>query len=373
MLHIREILPAHHTLRDFVRFPLTLYKNDTKFVLPPVEQQVRGLLGRHNALISNGVQCFLMAYDGERPVGRLLAGIDFRVIQRLGERRGYISLFECVDDQEAANALFNAAKAFLKLNSITSIIGPSPTMFDDFGTGLLVQGFDTPSTFLSPYNPPYYARLFEAAGFEKHLDHYAYNMPLDRLDAPRYESVLHRAGKRFGYTVENINLRRDLKRRSREFARVIAESTPPEWGALPPTSETLYRELSKIRSILWPEYVLMAYARERPIGLLMLVPDCNPILRGLKGRMFPIGTFRMIFARSYIRTMRTVMLYVVPDFQNKGVETVLIHRAFEAGKANGIRQAEASMINENNLKMQLGVEKLGGRISKVYREYRLEI
>ncbi len=373
MLHVREILPARHTLREFVRFPLILYKDDPKFVLPPVEPQVGGLLGRHNALISNGVQCFLMAYDGERPVGRLLAGIDFRVIQRLGERQGYISLFECVDDQVVANALFDAAKAFLKLNGITSIIGPSPTMYDDFGSGLLAEGFDAPPMFLSPYNPPYYARLFETAGFIKHRDYFAYDMPMERLDDSRYESVLRRAGKRFGYTVENVNLKRDLKRRSRELARVIAESTPPEWGTLPPTSEALYRELKLVQGVLWPEYVLMAYAGDRPIGLLVLVPDCNPILKGTKGRMFPVGTFRTLFTRSYIRTLRTVMLYVVPEYQNKGVETVLIHRAFEAAKANGVRRAEASMINEMNLKMRLGVEKLGGRVTKVFRQYRLEI
>lgn len=373
MLHVREIAPTHSTLRDFVKFSLDLHQNDPNYILAPVEQQVRGLLGRHNALISNGVQNFLMAYDGEKPVGRLLAGIDFRAIQRLGERQGYISLFECVDDQSAANALFDAAKAFLKLNGITSIVGPMPAMFDDFGVGLLAEGFDTAPTFLSPYNPPYYEKLFVNAGFVKWMDHYAYDLPLSKLDDGRYESVLWRAGKRFGYTVENIDLKRDLKRRSREIARVIAESVPTEWDVLPPTSETLYRELKRVKRVLWPEYALMAYKEERPIGVLLLVPDLNTILRGLKGRMFPVGTFRMRFARSRIKRVRTVMLYVVPEFQNKGVELVMINRAMEAARQNGIEYAEASMINEKNLKMRLSTEKLGGKVSKVYRQYKLEI
>ncbi|MCL1964324.1 MAG: hypothetical protein FWF69_04605 [Firmicutes bacterium] len=373
MLHVREILPARSTLRDFALFPQTLYQNDPNFVLPPVGQQVRGLLGRHNALISNGVQCFLMAYDGEKPVGRLLAGIDFRAVQHLGERQGYISLFDCVNDQAAANALFDAAKAFLKLNGITSVVGPSPAIFDDFGLGLLAEGFDSAPTYLSPYNAPYYAALFEGYGFIKHRDHYAYDLPLDGVQDGRYESVLRRAGKRFGFTVENVNLRGDLKRKTRDMARVVAESIPPDWRMRAPTSESLYRELKRVRNVLWPDYVYMAYKGSRPIGLLLVIPDLNPILRGLKGRMFPVGTFRMLFNRSYIRRLRTVMLYVVPDFQNKGVEAAMIHRTFEAARRNGVRYAEATMVNEQSLKTQLAVQRMGGKVTKVYRQYRLEI
>ncbi len=373
MLHVREIAPTQSALRAFVRFTLTLYKNDPNYVQQPVEQHVRWLIGRRNALMQNGVQCFLMAFDGDKPVGRLLAGIDFRAIQRYGERQGYISLFECVDDQNAANALFEAAKVFLRLNGITSIVGPTPPMFDDFGTGLLADGFGAPATFLCPYNPPYYEKLFLAAGFEKYRDHFAYDLPLEKIEDSRVESVLLRAGKRFGYTVENVNLRHDIKRRAREFARVIAEATPPEWEMLPPTAETLYRELKRVRGALWPEFALAAYAGERPVGLLLVLPDVNPILRGLKGRVFPVGTFRMLFARSYIKRMRTAMLYVVPEYQNKGVEAVMIHRALDAARRSGIKTAEATMIHEKNLKTQLGVEKLGGKVTKVFRQYRLSI
>lgn len=373
MLHVREIAPTQAALRGFVRFPLSLYKDDPSYIIPSVEQQVRGLLGRHNALITNGVQTFLMAFDGERPVGRLLAGIDYRAPQQPDGRQGYISMFECVDDQAVADALFNAAATFLRLNGIVSVVGPNPTLFDDFGTGLLVEGFDQPPSFLSPYNPPYYAGLFEGAGFVKYRDHYAYDLPLDNIRDERYASVLTRAGKRFGYRVENVDLGHDLKVRSREFARIIAESTPAEWDVVPPTSETLYRELKRVHRVLWRDYVLVAYAGERPIGLLVVIPDFGPMLRGLRGHMFPVGTFRMIFRRSYVKRLRTVMLYVVPEYQNKGVEAVMIHRALAAARENDIHQAEASMVNEHNLKLQLGIERLGGKIQKTHRQYRKEL
>lgn len=369
MLHVREIVPSRSTLRDFVRFPLSLYRDDPNYIIPSVEQQVRSLLGRHNAIITNGVQAFLMAYDGDQPVGRVLAGIDFRTAPRDGGRQGYISMFECIDSQQVADTLFKAAESFLKLNGIARMVGPHSTFLDDFGVGLLAEGFDSMPTFLTPYNPPYYARLFEDAGFERQNDYYSYGLPLDIFRDERYESVLRRAGKRFGYIVENVNVQHDLKRRAREFARVIAESTPGEWNALTPTSEVLYRELKRIKQVLWPEYTLMAYAGERPVGLLLAIPDFNPLLKGLKGHMFPVGTFRMMFHRSYIKRMRSAMLYVVPEYQSKGVEAMMITRALSAARASGIRQAEASMVNEHNLKLRLSVEKLGGKVDKIHRQY----
>jgi GNAT superfamily N-acetyltransferase len=373
MLHIREIAPTRRALMDFVRFPLTLYAKDARYVPIPPWEQASALLGRHNALRANGVQCFLMAYDGQRPVGRLLAGIDFRAMRQGDEKPAYLSLFECEDNQAAADLLFDAAKAFLKGNGATVVIGPNPALYGEFGVGLLAEGFDQAPMYLSPYNPPYYPRLFEAYGFTTYHNHFAYEMPMDRLPDARYESVLARAGKRFGYRVENVNLRTDLKRRTRQIARVVAESMPPPWEALPPTYETLYRTFKHIQLGLWPDYTLMAFAGDRPVGVLIAMPDMNAVMRGLAGRIFPIGTFRMIFLRSYLRRVRTAMLYVVPEYQNKGVEAVMAHRALEAARRSGIQYAEASMVDERNLKLQLGIDKLGGKVTKVFRQYRMEL
>ncbi len=372
MLHIQEIAPTRKAMRAFVRFPLTLYRNDPHYVQPLVEQQVRALLGRRNALVSNGVQCFLMAYDGDRPVGRLLAGIDFRLIQRLGRRQGYISLFECIDDQAAANALFDAAKTFLKLNGITSVVGPSPAAFDDFGRGLLLDGGGAPPTVLSPYNPPYYARLFEGYGFSRHSDCFAYDLPLERMADSRYDDVLRRAQQRFGYHVEHVDVRRDLKRYARTFARIIAESVPSDWEGMPPTAERLYYEFKNIRSLLWPDYLIIAQAGQRPIGFLAALPDYNALLRRVR-RHLPPFRWLALAGRPHVERLRAVMEYVVPEYQNKGVEVSMVALAAEAARRNGVSSVEGSMIDEQNLKGRLTMEKLGGTVCRVYRQYRLNL
>lgn len=374
MLHVREIEPTYNGLRAFVRFPLRLYRGDPNHAQPVIGHQIRRLLGRRNATIVNGVQCFLMAFDGDTPVGRVLAGIDFRDLQRSGERRGYVSLFECVDDQSTANALFDAAKTFLKLNGITSIVGPYPAMFDDFGKGLLVEGFEAgPPALLSPYNPPYYTRLFEGYGFRKERDYLSYKMPIETFDESRYESVLVRAMQRFGYEVKNIDVHLALKKRSREIARVIAESIPAEWDILPPSAEQIFAEFKYLRYIIVPEYVIFAYAGARPVGILIAVPDYAKLLRAFRGRLLPFGWLYFLIGRGRFDRLRAVMQYVVPEYQNKGVEAAMAHRVYEAAVRNGVRVLEGSMVDERNLKGRLMLEKAGGQPDRKYRQYRIDI
>ena len=47
--------------------------------------------------------------------------------------------------------------------------------------GLLIDGFDSPPTFMMTYNPPYYARLIENYGFRKTQDLYAFWGHIDML------------------------------------------------------------------------------------------------------------------------------------------------------------------------------------------------
>ena len=372
MLYVKEISQTRSDLQNFVKFPTAIYKNDPNYVPLSSSRQIRMLLGRRNTLLTNGVQCFLMAYEGRRALGRLLIGIDFRSIQKTGKRQGYISLFECVNDQTVADALFTSALSFLKANAVTSVIGPAPALFACFDTGLQVKGFQNASSYLSPYNPPYYAGLFEKFGFHKYKDYHAYDLPVTALETKEYENVLQRAGNRFGYRVDHVNLQKELRQYTRAFARIIAESTPVEWEAVLPTAETLYRELKQIRSLLWTEYIVMAYAQDRPIGFLLVIPDANTI-QGFQDQLRSSSALRPFFAKVRIERLHTTMLYVVPDFQNKGVEMMMSYRVLKAARAHGVRRVETSMIDERNIKMQTSVEKIGGMVSKVYRQYQLEL
>src|SRR5690606_14104223 len=124
-------------------------------------------------------QTFLAYRDG-KPVGRISAIVNPKHVERHKEKRGFLGFFECIDDLDAAKALFEAGKAWLKSQGMESCRGPvNPSM--NYELGLLIDGFDIPPTFMMTHNPPYNQRLWEENGFAKTQDLVAFWGHVDML------------------------------------------------------------------------------------------------------------------------------------------------------------------------------------------------
>ena len=121
-------------------------------------------------------QLFLALRDG-KPVGRI-AAIENRAHNEFHKDRvGFFGFFECMNDQEAANALFAAAETWLTSRGLDTMRGPmNPSTNHE--CGMLVGGFGRHPMIMTTWNPRYYPTLVEAAGFAKAKDLLAYFFPM---------------------------------------------------------------------------------------------------------------------------------------------------------------------------------------------------
>jgi len=200
MVKILEI-SEKRDLKKFIDMQWSIYKGDENWVPPLKGQMLKTLLGKDNALLSNGPHTFFLAFEGNRVVGRVLAGINTRLNSVKNKNEGYISLFESIDDEKAAFALLDKAVEWLEKRGVDSVVGPvSPSNGDD-SRGILVQGFDGSPVLMNSYNPPYYERLFEVYGFIKDMDLYAYYLNAEELDDSRSGRVTEYAMKKFNFRI----------------------------------------------------------------------------------------------------------------------------------------------------------------------------
>ena len=361
-----EILEQNRAgLRPFVKLPFALYKDDPNWVPPLIGEQLRSL-----CMQAEGPRRFFLVYDGDQPVARVLAGIDERLNERLNRKCGYLSLFECAQRPDYARTVLDAACAYLKEEGMETVIGPTSIGADDFCRGLLVQGFDGPPVLFNPYNPPYYAEYFEKCGFFKHRDFLAYFMRMDEFDQQNLEEIVPRAKQRFGFQVEHVTLTKDNQERTlQNAARVIRESFPPEWEMNVPTSGDVVREVSRLRRYYRPELSVMAYAGSRPIGLVVAFPDYNQVFRRMKGRWLPFGWLKYALGRRKIHGARCSMQFVVPEYQRKGVNTVMFYEAFLGARALGLQWVEGSTVDETSVASIANTEKMASHLYRVYRTY----
>ena len=111
-------------LRDFIRLPRALYRNDPLWP-PPIDLERRAFLDRrkHPFFLHGEAQAFT-AWDGGECVGRILVADDPRYNELHSSRTGTFGLFESRDDPEVSRALLDAGAGWQRGRGLKTMIGP---------------------------------------------------------------------------------------------------------------------------------------------------------------------------------------------------------------------------------------------------------
>ena len=137
------------------------------------------------------VRTWLACRDGQ-VCGRIAGIVNHVHNEKYHEKRGFFGFFESIDDQQVAHGLFDAVRQWLAEQGIHQLRGPvNPSL--NYEIGLLIEGFDSPPTFMMTYNPPYYAQLVESYGFGKTQDLYRLLGPCRHARVARQEAGVRRA------------------------------------------------------------------------------------------------------------------------------------------------------------------------------------
>ena len=283
---------------------------------------------------------------------------------------GFFGFFESIDDQEVADALFSAVNSWLRERGIKTIRGPmNPSM--NHTVGLLVDGFDSSPFFMMTYNPRYYEKLVTNAGFVKSQDLFSFWGKVEMLPKIR---------ERYLHTAEMIEERCRVKIRhmdTRHFAKdcelfldLYNRSLTNTWGFVPLSEREVKKMASSLKYLMIPELALLAEIDGRPVGVTFCLPDYNPRIRAIKGKLFPFGFWKLLHNKEKaIERIRIISTNVLPEYQMTGLGLVLLNALVPKALECGVREAEFSWVLESNQYSRGSLEKGGAICNKVYRVY----
>jgi GNAT superfamily N-acetyltransferase len=356
-------------LRDFIKFPFQLYKDDP-FWVPPLIADLKTTLSRKkNPFFEHAEAEYFVAREGARPVGRVAAIIDHNYNKYHGKKIGWFGFFECIDDLEVAKGLFDAVGAWLAERGLRSVRGPTnPSL--NYELGLLIDGFDSPPTFMMTYNPPYYARLIEGCGFRKTQDLYAFGGHVSIL--PKIREKLEPVAVQI---IEHLGVKLRTLDRSRfqedveAFLNIYNRSLVDTWGFVP-MSDAEVRYLARdLKHLIIPELAVGAEIDGQLVGAVFCLPDYNPRIKQINGRLFPFGFLRLLYHKERIKRIRVISTNVIPEYHRQGVGLVLMHGLVPHALKVGIEEAEFSWVLESNSLSRRSLEKGGAELQKTYRLY----
>jgi GNAT superfamily N-acetyltransferase len=355
--------------KQFINFPWKLYEGDANWV-PPLLMEHRGLLGyRHHPFHDVAeMQTFLATRDGV-VCGRVAALVHHLYNERSGEKRGFFGFFESIDDAEVAGRLFDAARDWLAQRGMQSMRGPAnPSL--NYECGLLVEGFDSPPTFMMTYNKPYYARLLLDWGFEKSQDMFAFWGHIDMVSTldKKLWFIVREAKERFNVTVRPMDRRR-FGEEVQMFLNVYNASLEGSWGFTPLSADEIKVLAAGLKHLIAPELAVVAEVEGRPIGACLGLLDYNPRIKAINGRLFPFGFLRLMTNKRAIKKMRVLSINVVPEYQRWGLGVVLLSGLVAPAREWGIQDVEFSWVLESNTLSRGSLEKGGAKLEKTYRMY----
>ncbi len=361
--------------KEFLDFPARLYKNEKNWIRP-LDDEVRKIFDpQRNKLFRNGeaVRWLLKNSEG-KTVGRMAAFYDKRTARKNRQPTGGIGFFDCIDDQLAANRLFDAGKAWLQSKGMEAMDGPVNFGDRDNFWGCLKEGFYE-NTFNMNYNFPYYNQLFEKYGFKNYFNQYVYYKNI----AEGASEIAHQKALRI---LKNPDYKFDTFRwkRFEKYAEDFLAIYNKAWARFPGVSAMRLPQakalLHSLKPVIDERAVIFGYYKNEPVAFYIMIPDINQIIRSFNGKLHWLNKIRLYLGLKVFRkTNRLLGLIfgVTPEQQGKGVESALIQRFEDETKKPGFPYVHLEMnwIGDFNPAMMKMVERyVEARIYKTYITYR---
>lgn len=352
-------------LRQFIDLPFRLYRGDPNWV-PPLKKEVRAILDQqHHPFWEHARRELFLARRNNQVVGRISAQVDDNYNNLWNEKLGSFGFFETVDDQEVANALFDAAADWVKSQGMTVLRGPmSPSSNDEWG--FLLEGFDRPPVLMMPYNPPYYLKLAENWGLAKAKDLLAFIKYSSKPMPERLVTLALKLRENPRITVRPVNMK-DLANEMRIIKELYNASWQQNWGFSPMTDKEMDLLAKNLKSFADPGMVLLAFYDGKPAGLSITLPDMNQILARLKGRFGLLEILKFLYYKNRITGVRALVFGFKQEYRRLGLPVLLFYETELYGRKKGYQWCELSWNLEDNRLINDFDRELGAEVYKRYR------
>jgi len=154
------------------------------------------------------------------------------------------------------------------------------------------------------------------------------------------------------------------------IADIYESAWADNWGFIPMTGEEMQEMGRNLLPIIREELSFFIYYEDEPVGVVIVLPDMNPLLKRLNGRIGLSGIIKYLLYRREVRGYRGVMFGVKKPFQKRGVPLVAANHLtrFLRGQKDADYLELGWNLEDNDAINKLEVEG-GARINKKYRIY----
>lgn len=348
MISVRPV-SGRKEQKEFVEFPLRLYKDCPQFV-PPLYSDEMAVFKKDYVYYDTSEAVYFLAWDGDRVVGRISGILQKASNEKWGQKRVRFTRFDALNDPEIAKALFGAVEDWARSKGMEEVVGPLG--FNDLEReGMLIEGFDQLSTFEEQYNYDYYKGLLESCGYEKEVDWVESQIRPAKEDDGRMARLSELLMKRYKLHMDDSkNTNEFIRRYADMFFHMVDVSYDQIYGTVPFTDNMKKMLIGNFRLIVKKEYVTVVLdENEQPVCIGLCFPSISKAVQKSGGRLTPGCLIRILKALRAPEIIDLALIGVAPEWANKGA-SVIVANGLDQMLRNSktIKYAETNLNLENN-------------------------
>ena len=354
MVEIREIQPTKSNLLKFVRFPIDVLYRDSEYFVPPlVTDEVNTLRPDKNPAFDFCEAIYFLAYRDGKIVGRIAGIINHVCNERSGKKEARFSYIDFIDDAEVVDALIEAVTRWGKSKGMEHLTGP--LSFTDMDPeGMLVEGYDRVGTSGGIYNYPYYPKHMERLGFVKDADWIELLITIPKESPEKMTRISNIVAERNNLeTIKYTSRKKLVEDYGDAIFKLINVAYDDIFGYSPLSDKQIKHYIKMYLPFLPLNDLAMAVKKDTRelIAVGISIPSMAKALIKNRGRLFPMGWKHLLHAFKHNDVVDLMLIAVKPEYQNKGVNSLLFTDLIPCFNEYGYKVAESNRELELNSKV----------------------
>lgn len=340
-------------LKQFVRFPMDLYKNNPYYVPSFIKDEFKVWDAKENPALNYSKSRQFLALKDNKVVGRIAVIINHKEEQELGISKVRFGWIDFIDDKEVSKALIQQAIDYAKENGIDKIEGPMGfTNLDK--AGMLTMGFDKLATMIGIYNHEYYPKHLEELGLTKEKEWVEYEMNFPKVLPEKVEKFSGLIAQKYKLKVLNFKSKQEILPFVEPMFKLLDETYKHLSTYTPISDEQIQTYREKYFPFIDKNYVICVVDEHNElVSFAITMPSYSKALQKSKGKLFPLGWWHFLQAGKKNDRANFYLIGIHPEYQRRGVTAIIFKEIFVRFTSMGIDFAETNPELEENKSVQV--------------------
>jgi len=372
-ISIKEV-EGKKELKHFIYLPEKIHRDHANWVHPIYLDEKQYFFPEKNKAFLYCDTILLLAYRGEKIVGRIMGIINHKYIEFTGEKTARFGYLEAHEDESVVKALLDAVEHWAREHGMEKIVGPYG-FTDQDPEGFLIEGFDSPVTIPGYYNFTWMPEMIAGMGYFKDIDYVVYKLDIPKELPEFYKKIYARVTRKGEFEIIEFRKRKHIKPWIKPVLNLMNEcySHGNIYGYTPLDEEEMEALAKRYLPLLDPRFVKAVTKDNEIVAFVIGMPNFADGIRAAKGRLLPVGIFKILRAAKKTKQLDLLLGAVKEKYRGRGLDVLMGASMIMSAHEAGLEMIDTHHEMETNLKVRAEMEKMGGIIHKRFRVFQKKL